>query len=834
MKKLILILTIFLLTIISFYLVSCNATVEFNVNFVVDGKIYSTLSTSGEEIISIPENPKKEGCTFIGWYWDEGSWQRPFTANSLLNEPLSSDMSVYAKWDELINETEPTPELSGVDIYSVVLNIEEDTLNAVFPNTTQTFSFLNDITVANGATYVVSKDIGCETIVASKTVSLVEGDNTYYVFVTNDNAQKLYTVTIRRRPIYTVEFNTNSDEKVETLHVEENNMVDMQTTSKRGYIFDGWTLSGKIVDFPYTIESDTIFNAKWIPIQYQIQYELYGGTNDVENTNNYTVEQIVTLKSPTREHYRFGGWFENKSFEGVPLTEIKQGTIDNITLYAKWTPVQYKIEYALNNGINNKNNVFTYNVEQEILLEQPTKYGYDFMGWFTESALVNKIEKIPIGTNGDIKVYAKWQASEKILYFDGCGATSGTMQSITVRTDETIKLPKNEFKKTGYKLKGWITEETNQYEYTDEDYFRVGGRSSYTLHAVWELEIYKITYNLNDGKNNTENLLSFTIEDLPIRLSYPTKNGYGFAGWFVEETFDSEVLEITTIGDVELYARWAEFKINWGQIYGVKDDVEKIVIPKFSDGVYINDIHAGALSDCTSLKEIIVDDDNKYFSCIEGNLYSKDGTKFYAYAIGKQENVFEVNNSVETISKFAFDRCTSLEQIIIPSSVTSIGNYAFHNCKTLKDIIIPESVTSIGESVFSGCASLQSVIIKGIVTAISEDAFSLCTELQSVTMPNGVISIGQDAFYGCKSLEQVNIPSSVTTINRSAFYGCATLQSITIPESVTFIGEYAFFGCSELSKVIIENENLIINDSVFSACPKVEIYFLESSKETNL
>ena len=353
-------------------------------------------------------------------------------------------------------------------------------------------------------------------------------------------------------------------------------------------------MNDKLVDFPYTVESDTTFNAKWTPIQYQIQYELYGGINNVENTSNYTIEQMITLKNPTREHYLFGGWFENESLEGTPITEIEQGTIDNITFYAKWTPLQYKIEYVLNNGINSKNNVFTYNIEQEILLEQPTKYGYDFIGWFTENTFVNKIEKIPVGTSGDIKVHAKWQASEKTLYFDGCGATSGTMQSIIVRTDETIELPKNEFKKTGYKFKGWITDETYQREYSDEGYFYVSGRSSYTLHAVWELEIYKITYNLNDGENNSKNLISFTIEDLPIRLSYPTKNGYGFAGWFAEETFDSEVLEITTIGDVELYARWAEFSFSWAfsrwQISGIKDNVEKIVIPNQYGGFPIFDV----------------------------------------------------------------------------------------------------------------------------------------------------------------------------------------------------------------------------------------------------
>ena len=71
---------------------------EFKVNFVVDGEIYATVDTNGNEVIKMPENPTKEGYNFDGWYWDKDEWEKPFTANSLLDAPLSSDMSVYAKF----------------------------------------------------------------------------------------------------------------------------------------------------------------------------------------------------------------------------------------------------------------------------------------------------------------------------------------------------------------------------------------------------------------------------------------------------------------------------------------------------------------------------------------------------------------------------------------------------------------------------------------------------------------------------------------------------------------------------------------------------------------
>ena len=63
-----------------FALSACDK-VEFKVNFLVDGAVYATLNTNGEEIIKMPENPTKDDYDFDGWYWDKDTWQTPFTAN---------------------------------------------------------------------------------------------------------------------------------------------------------------------------------------------------------------------------------------------------------------------------------------------------------------------------------------------------------------------------------------------------------------------------------------------------------------------------------------------------------------------------------------------------------------------------------------------------------------------------------------------------------------------------------------------------------------------------------------------------------------------------------
>ena len=98
MKKfLVLILSVIAAFAAAISLTACGK-VDFTIKFSVDGETYASVSTGGSEVIKMPADPQKDGCTFDGWFWDDGVWARPFTANSLLNEPLKSDMTVYAKF----------------------------------------------------------------------------------------------------------------------------------------------------------------------------------------------------------------------------------------------------------------------------------------------------------------------------------------------------------------------------------------------------------------------------------------------------------------------------------------------------------------------------------------------------------------------------------------------------------------------------------------------------------------------------------------------------------------------------------------------------------------
>ncbi len=184
---------------------------------------------------------------------------------------------------------------------------------------------------------------------------------------------------------------------------------------------------------------------------------------------------------------------------------------------------------------------------------------------------------------------------------------------------------------------------------------------------------------------------------------------------------------------------------------------------------------------------------------------------------------------LERLPMYAFEGCTNLETIEIPSSVKAIGTKDFYGCTSLKLIKIPSSVISIGDSAFYGCSSLSSIEIPATVTSIKEYAFSGCTNLASLEIPTSVTSISGDAFSGCTSLKSIKIPSSVTSIGCGIFRNCIGLASIEIPSSVTSIGGDAFSGCTSLSSIEIPTSVTSIGSGVFRDCTSLSSIEIPSS-----
>ena len=222
---------------------------------------------------------------------------------------------------------------------------------------------------------------------------------------------------------------------------------------------------------------------------------------------------------------------------------------------------------------------------------------------------------------------------------------------------------------------------------------------------------------------------------------------------------------------------------------------------------------------------ILFEDLNVKTICVEYWDTDGDGELSIAEAAAVTElgEVFRNNKNI-----------TSFNELQYFTGLSDISDEAFNRCSNLTSVIIPSSVNNIGAGAFYG-AGLTGIIIPTSVTTIGESAFKH-TALNSVTFPNSVTSVGNGIFYDTNLTQPVfnstifaympqsyqgaySIPTGIQNISSSSFAGCASLTSVTIPHSVTSIDDLAFAGCSSLTSMTVELETpLTLYSYTFMSC----------------
>ena len=123
---------------------------------------------------------------------------------------------------------------------------------------------------------------------------------------------------------------------------------------------------------------------------------------------------------------------------------IAAGDTTAITLYAIWEKSsEYKITYKLNKGKNNTANPKTYTSEDEIKFKKPTRSGYHFVGWYTDSKYKNQISVIEKGSEGSLTLYAKWtkeiSPSAKAASLDYVKGTKANTITVSATVSNYVK-----------------------------------------------------------------------------------------------------------------------------------------------------------------------------------------------------------------------------------------------------------------------------------------------------------------------------------------------------------------------------------------------------------
>ena len=361
------------------------------------------------------------------------------------------------------------------------------------------------------------------------------------------------------------------NEKQEITTEEESYTLPECPFSRTGYTFDGWATSANgsvIYENEKTIENlnGTAVNlyAKWTPIQYDITYNLNGGTNHASNPANYTIEtSTITLQAPTKTGYTFGGWYKENTFENK-VTQITNGSIGNITLYAQWAPNTYTVRFDANEGTEGTmdEQTFTYDVAQDLSENTYARTGYNFTGWNTADdgngtsyADKAEVKNLTFEANGVVTLYAQWTAKDLINYRTLCTYNieytnlEGTTHSNPV-TYTAADLPL-EFTapstREGYTFKGWGPASLDE-----------NTRGDQVVEAQWAA-IHTITWMVNgsqaEGDPTTSVVNGQTITTLPTTPDVDC-NGKVFVGWTTAEI----VGETATI-PVLLYTKLSDFPV---------------------------------------------------------------------------------------------------------------------------------------------------------------------------------------------------------------------------------------------------------------------------------
>lgn len=262
---------------------------------------------------------------------------------------------------------------------------------------TEAYSFADEVGVSGNSTFCVYADEECTRTISSDTVSLVVGNNEFYIVeYIGDRAENRYHVSIYRRAMRKVSFDSAGGSAIADQLVEEDGFLSVEAPERKGYTFSGWT-----VDFEQPITEDVTAVAQWTRKRYTVTFIADGG--DIkETTLSVEYDQPYVLEVPGKTGYIFEGWFINNTKmekEGV-------WTLDgDVTLRAKWRSGKCTVTYDANGGsVLKPSSEVTYG--RSYILLVPVRADYEFLGWFYGDQKIELKGNWMIGE--DVVLTARW------------------------------------------------------------------------------------------------------------------------------------------------------------------------------------------------------------------------------------------------------------------------------------------------------------------------------------------------------------------------------------------------------------------------------------------
>ncbi len=465
-----------------------------------DGESAKQTVTEGETLTE-PTAPTRTGYTFLGWYYGNKKW-------SFDTDLPTGDMKLLARWAE--NCTVTFDSNGGTAIAPLVAAMGQKATAPTEP-TRQFYDFAGWYSGDKLWDFEASAIPGNMTLTAKWTL-------------------KRFTVTFDANGA-TVNIPTT-----ETVGALEK-LTKPTAPTMAGYTFLGWFNGETEWRFETdTVQGDLTLTAKWAK-NYTVTFNANGGTTVPAQTvpnGSLATEPPV----PTRTNYAFDGWYV-----GGAKWDFTRAVTSDITLTAKWTQTFFTVIFKVNGGeptIANQNVARGAKVQKPA---DPTREGYIFVGWYTEQGKFNFDEEI----TANVTLTAEWTRSFTVS-FDTDGGSA--VAAMTVPHDTPLTPYPEVPTRSGYRFVKWYYIEGER----DWDFETDVVTSDITLKVIWQKTV-TVTF-----KNGDESTTSTVDEGATVQSpAAPTRGGYLFLGWFLEDAEESFDFNGTAISeDITLTARFEE------------------------------------------------------------------------------------------------------------------------------------------------------------------------------------------------------------------------------------------------------------------------------------
>ena len=280
-----------------------------------------------------------------------------------------------------------------------------------------------------------------------------------------------------------------------------------------------------------------------------------GSTSTYSKNSNQTVTTScswITLYKPNAYNVRMDYAANTTGSTRTGYVYVKEGTT-TFTTYKITQSATVTVTYNKNGGSGSN---FTRSLAVGSVygkVDNPTRTGYNFSGWFTATSGGNQVvETTKVTNTSNHTLYARWSQKSYTVSFNSQGGTS--VSAKTVYYDGTYGSLTNSAK-TGYTFAGWFTAASGGTQVTSST--KVTITANQTLYAHWTPNNYTVSFNSQGGSSVSSKTVTFN--STYGTLSNPTKTGYTFAGWYTAASGGTKITSsstVTTAGNHTLYAHW--------------------------------------------------------------------------------------------------------------------------------------------------------------------------------------------------------------------------------------------------------------------------------------